>query len=156
MISSRRIGRWSSWLAGFLVSVMPLAVFPGPTAATPGTEQTVLDYVAAFNRQDVDGMLRLATDKILWLSVSGETVIRETADAQALDAAMRDYFSRHTSSHSTIIQIHSSGSWVTTLERAGHMVDGQLTKGKCSYAMYLLEDGLIGSVWYFPAHDCDG
>ena len=65
---------------------------PGTNCCTPGTEQTVLDYVAAFNRHDVDGMLRLATDKILWLSVSGETVIRETADAQALDAAMRDYF----------------------------------------------------------------
>lgn len=52
------------------------------------------------------------------------------------------------------IQIQSSGPWVTTLEHAGRLKDGQF-EGQCAYAMYHLTDGLIQSVWYFPAHPCD-
>lgn len=119
------------------------------------TEQKILDFVTAFNQQDVSAMLELATADVSWMSVTGETISKEANGAKALETGMQDYFSSHPTSFSVIEQIQSSGPWVTTLERAGRMVNGQF-KGQCAYAMYQLEDSLIQSVWYFSAHPCDG
>ena len=123
-------------------------------AAKNKTEQKVLDFVTAFNQQDVSAMLALASGNVSWMSVSGESISKEASGAESLKTAMQDYFSSHPTSFSVIEQIQSSGPWVTTLERAGRLVDGQF-KGQCAYAMYHLEDGLIQSVWYFSAHPCD-
>jgi len=88
-------------------------------------EQKVLNFVTAFNQQDVDAMLALASTDVTWMSVSGETISKEASGAENLKASMLDYFSTHPLSFSSIEQIQSSGPWVTTLERAGRLVDGQ-------------------------------
>jgi len=50
--------------------------------------------------------------------------------------------------------LQAPGTWVTTLEHAGREINGEF-KGQCAYAMYQLADGLVESVWYFSAHDCE-
>lgn len=126
---------------------------PGVLAAQITTQQTVQNFVTAFNQQDVETMLNLASDDVVWMSVAGEIIAVEAAGSSALKTAMQDYFSSHPDSYSKINQIQSSGPWVTTLEHAGRDVDGQF-RGQCAYAMYRLNEGLIESVWYFAAHTC--
>jgi len=141
-----------------LIVTLVLSISTGTAGQSPtgknDAEQKVLDFVTAFNQQDVNAMLALASTDVTWMSVSGETISKEASGAEDLKASMLSYFSTHTSSFSSIAQIQSSGPWVTTLERAGRLVEGQF-KGQCAYAMYELADGLIRSVWYFSAHPCD-
>jgi len=141
-----------------LTTTLVLGISTGIAGQSPtgknDAEQKVLDFVTAFNQQNVDAMLILARTDVTWMSVSGETISKEASGAEDLKASMLDYFSTHPSSFSSIEQIQSSGPWVTTLERAGRLVEGQF-KGQCAYAMYQLADGLIRSVWYFSAHPCD-
>jgi len=140
------------------ITTLALSISTGMAGQSPSAkndaEQKVLDFVTAFNQQDVDAMLAMASKDVAWMSVSGETISKEASGAENLKASMQDYFSTHPASISRIEQIQSSGPWITTLERAGRMVDGQF-KGQCAYAMYQLADGLIQSVWYFSAHPCD-
>lgn len=117
-------------------------------------KQQVIDFVTAFNKQDVGAMLGLASENVAWMSVAGKTVGIEAEGAENLKAAMQDYFSSHPDSRSKIKQIQSSGPWIMTLEQAGRESDGEF-KGQCAYAMYQLRDGVIESVWYFDAHSCD-
>lgn len=117
-------------------------------------EQKVLDFVSAFNQKDVDAMLTLASADVTWMSISGAKIIEDAGGAESLKSSMQDYFSTYPTSFSVIEQVQSSGPWVTTLERAGRKIDGQF-KGQCTYAMYRLVNGLVQSVWYFPAHPCD-
>ena len=137
--------------ATLCVSVATAAQLP---AGRNAAEQQVLDFVTAFNQQDVDAMLTLTSTDITWMSISGATLGMETSGADELGSSMRDYFSSHPDSFSKILQIQSSGSWVTTLEHAGRVIEGQF-RGQCAYAMYQLSDNLIKSVWYFDAHPCD-
>lgn len=136
----------------FLTAIILTA--PGVYAGQSAAEKTVLDFVSAFNQQDVDAMLILASEDLSWMSIAGSTVAVEAAGSQNMKAAMLDYFAGHPASRSKIIQIQSSGTWVTTLEQAGREIDGQF-EGQCAYAMYQLEKDLIKSVWYFSAHQCD-
>jgi len=137
------------WVVLICILLTPATLFAEVTA-----QRTVENFVTAFNEQDVEAMLNLATDDVVWMSVAGESIGVEANGSQALKAAMGDYFSSHPGSYSKIRQIQSSGPWVTTLEHAGREVDGQF-KGQCAYAMYQLKEGLIKSVWYFSAHTCE-
>jgi len=137
-------------LLAFLICVF---VVSAPEAGQSEDEQKVMAFVTAFNEQDVDAMLNLATENVVWMSVAGENIAVEAKGSGNLKATMQDYFIGHPTSHSKIKQIQSSGPWVTTLEHAGREIDGEF-KGQCAYAMYQLNDGLIESVWYFSAHKC--
>jgi len=141
-----------------LIAVLVLSISIGMAGQSLSgkndAEQKVLDFVTAFNQQDVEAMLTLASTDVTWMSVSGETISKEASGVEDLKASMLAYFSTHPLSFSSIEQIQSSGPWVTTLERAGRLVEGQF-KGQCAYAVYQLADGLIRSVWYFSAHPCD-
>lgn len=145
-------------LSMFLTVTLVLGTSMAPAGELPvgksEAEQKVLDFVTAFNQQNIDGMLALASDDVTWMSVSGESISKEASGAQNLKAGMQDYFASHATSFSKIKQIQSSGPWVTTLEHAGRLVDGRF-EGQCAYAMYHLVDDLIQSVWYFSAHPCD-
>ena len=126
----------------------------GIQASQTGAEQKVTAFVTAFNKKDVDGMLKLASENIRWMSIAGESMATEANGSEQLKTAMIDYFASHPNSYSKIRQIQSSRSWVTTLEHAGAEIDGQF-KGQCAYAMYQIEEGLIEFVWYFSAHQCE-
>lgn len=140
----------AKWI--FLTGIILAA--PGVSAKQNAAEKTVLDFVTAFNQQNIDAMLALASEDLSWMSVAGEILAVEATGSQNIKTAMLDYFAGHPNSHSKIIQIQSSGPWVTTLEQAGREIDGQFT-GKCAYAMYQLDKGLIKSVWYFSTHLCN-
>ena len=139
----------SLWMNASIAEQAPEARFDNLTRA----ETVVMAFVTAFNRHDVHGMLDLAADDVVWLSIDGEQIIKETEDAASLKAGMEAYFLQRPTSHSRIKQIQSSGDWVMTLEHAGRKVDEVFT-GQCAYAMYKFDEKLIKSVWYFPAHNC--
>ena len=138
-------------LLTFLICLFIISV---AEAAQSEAELKVMAFVTAFNEQDVDAMLSLATENVVWMSVTGESIAVEAKGSGNLKAAMQDYFTGHPGSYSKIKQIQSSGTWVTTLEHAGRKIDGEF-KGRCAYAMYQLNDGMIESVWYFSSHKCD-
>ena len=141
----------SLWMNVSTAEQAPESAFDGLTR----TEAVVMAFVKAFNRHDVNDMLALATDDVVWMSIDGEQIIKETGDAASLKTGMEAYFLSRPTSHSRIKQIQSSGNWVMTLEHAGRMVD-EIFTGQCAYAMYKFDEQLIKSVWYFPAHNCQG
>ena len=114
---------------------------------------TVKGFVTAFNEKDIDGMLKLATSDIQWMSVSGQTITSEAGDQDALKKAMSGYFASVPSARSEIHSIHQSGSFVFALEQA-FWTSKEVEKSQCSMAVYELEEGKIKHVWYFPAHVC--
>ena len=79
-----------------LILVALLQIMPSPkslAADTPkSNEQRVRDYVAAFNEQNIDSMLSMATDDIQWLMVAGDKITVETQGKAQLRASMTAYF----------------------------------------------------------------
>ena len=57
------------WVLLICILLTPDTLFAGVTA-----QRTVEDFVTAFNEQDVEAMLNLATDDVVWMSVAGESI----------------------------------------------------------------------------------
>ena len=95
--------------------------------------------------------LALVTDDIRWMSVDGAGISVETGNADELRKAMVEYFEARASSHSQLLDIHSSGPFVTTLEQAG----SRDRPGECAIAVYEFSGQLIRNVWYYRAHACE-
>ena len=82
----------------------------GIQASQTEAKQKVTAVVTAFNKKDVAGMLKLASDPIRWMSIAGESMAAEANGSEQLKTAMIDYFASHPNSYSKIRQIQSSGS----------------------------------------------
>ncbi|MBT8062697.1 MAG: nuclear transport factor 2 family protein [Xanthomonadales bacterium] len=126
---------------------------PTQAPATPvNNSQRVRQYVDAFNRQDIAGMLEMTTGDIRWMSIDGDRVSVETHDAEELRLAMEAYFGARPNSHSRLLSIQANGPFVTTLEQAGTLEN----RGQCSMAVYEFSGTLISNVWYYRAYECEG
>jgi hypothetical protein len=113
------------------------------------SERVVLDYLAAYNRHDVPGMLRLADSAIVWLSVVDDSVQVETRGAAALERGLASYFRSIPTARSTFEAMTSLGPWVTVRERA-HWEAADGPRSQAAVAVYEVRDARIRRVWYFP------
>ena len=116
-------------------------------------QETVKEFVKAFNERDLNTMLDLAGAEMKWLSISGKNVSVETSSQEELKQAMQGYFTSMPFAKSEIRQMEQSGPFVYALEEAFWTVNGT-TKSQCSMAVYELADKKIKHVWYFPSHKC--
>lgn len=116
----------------------------------PTLEQTVHSYINAFNGHDTEAMLKLVTNDVEWLSIDGETIIKETNSKAALRSAMIDYFKSCTSCQARLVHIFSSSNRVSALEVASFETNSGLQKQQ-SMSLYEFSGTLIRRVYYFPA-----
>lgn len=113
-------------------------------------EQTVRAFTDAYNDGDLDGMMALAANDIVWLDVNGDELSIATRNADELRAAMTSFFAGDATPKSAVAILTSHGQFVTTLERAYYTVDGKETS-QASFAVYELKADKIRRVWYYPA-----
>lgn len=113
-------------------------------------EQTVRDFMAAFNRQDSDAMSRLVTDDVQWLSIDGDAISVETDGRTALLSAMNSYFESCPTCRSRLAALIASRDRVSAIETASWQgKNGPQTQSGAS--VYEFSEGLIKRVYYFPA-----
>lgn len=117
--------------------------------ATPPGE-VVERYMAAYNAHDVEGMLELVDPDVQWLGIDGVELRVDADGAEALAAAMRDYFEAVPTTRSKIESMMVAGSRVSVHERAIWESGGE-ERSQAALAVYEIAAGRITRVWYFPA-----
>ena len=123
------------------------AAAQAPAAAEP--ERVVRAFVDAFNRHDVPGMLALADTAIVWLSVSGDSVLVETRGHEALGRGMAAYFRQIPTARSTLEAVTALGPWVSARERAEWRAASG-PRAQASLSVYEVREGRVRRVWYYP------
>ncbi len=141
--------------AGWLVVPVAIAALLacGHARAADGESRThadaVSEYIAAFNRRDLEALLQHVTDDVQWLSVVGDKVVVETQGKEQLKASLTAYFKSMPSARSALEWTRESSARVAAFERASW--EGKSgAKSQASLCVYEFRDGLIARVYYFP------
>ena len=122
-----------------------------PAADTPSQhEQKVKDYVAAYNRRDIDAMLNMVSEDIQWLSVDGDKITVETKGKGPLRESLAGYFKSSPSAQSTLEWIHATSARVAAHEKSTWKTKSGM-KSQTSLSVYEFHQGLITRVYYYPA-----
>lgn len=117
--------------------------------APKSKEQSVRDYVAAFNRQDIDTMLSMVTDEVVWLMVDADKVAVETEGKAKLRASLEGYFKSTPGVRSELEWVQATASRVAALERVKwEAASGP--KSQASLSVYEFSGERISRVYYFP------
>lgn len=115
----------------------------------PSNEQRVRDFVAAYNRHDVDGMMSMVSDDIQWLTVVNDKISVELQGALKLRESMANYFKSSPSVRSELVWLQATTARVAAWERA--FWKGKAgEKSQSSLSVYELEGGRIVRVYYYP------
>lgn len=133
-----------------LLSASAAALSPLPT---PPHTQRVNDYIAAFNRQDVEAMLDLVSTEVQWLSIAGDQApTKEVEGRSALRQSLTDYFGACPSCRSHLGQVLTSNERVVVLETASWTTPEGQSRQQQALAVYEFEpdSGKIARVYYFP------
>ncbi len=123
--------------------------FPAFTQEPQSPPTVVRAFVAAFNAQSIDDMLKLTSDDIEWLSVDGAKISIETAGKEALRSSMLGYFKRCPTCRSEIQISGSTAVRVAAIETASWQGKNG-TQRQSSLSVYQFEGGLIRRVYYYP------
>ena len=146
-------------LRSWLVFLTPILFFfasglPAQTSETTSPQQIVEQFVGAYNDGNVEGMVKLGTPDIKWMSVTHNGVETVTSNGDELAEALSGFVTSSRDSWSELLSIKTLGQTVTTIEKAlWKNAEGE-TQSQCSIAVYLISDDLINSVWYFPEQPC--
>ncbi|MCB1045523.1 MAG: nuclear transport factor 2 family protein [Acidobacteria bacterium] len=125
---------------------MIMALF-GLMVQGPDRVQLLVD---AFNRQDIVGMMAQVHPDIVWCHVDGAVLAVEAQGREQLEASMIAYFEGYGQVRSELSQVCDYGSYVTALEKVSWVREGA-KRTQSALSVYHFKDGLIQSVWYFPA-----
>ena len=121
---------------------------------TNANEEVVRAFIEAYNSRDLDGMLKLTDPNIRWMSVTDTGAAAMTSNAGELEEAMAGYFSSPAITDSELLSIQVLGGTVTSVEKASWENAQGNPQSQCSVAVYLINEALIESVWYFPEQAC--
>lgn len=135
-----------------LFMLLHLLVVPGFTAekAKSANEKRVRDYVAAYNKKDLDSMLKMVSDDIQWLYIMGEKIVVEAKGKEKLRKSLAAYFKSAPKVRSDLEWTRSTSSRVTALERAS-WPSKTGRKSQASLSVYEFKRGKISRVYYFPS-----
>ena len=142
--------RLAAVAACVLVACAPALGAQTPAAADTTPERVVRAFVDAFNRHDVPGMLALADSAVVWLTVSGDSVLVEARGRDALARSMASYFRALPSARSTLDAVAALGPWVSARERA-EWAGASGPRAQASISVYEVRGGRVRRVWYYPA-----
>ena len=134
-----------------LLTLLQLMLSPKSFAGDPpkSNEQSVRDYAAAFNKQDLEIMMSMVSDDIQWLNVAGDKITVETQGKAKLRESMAAYFKSTPSAKSELEWVRASATRVAALERAGWQGKSG-PKSQASLSVYEFRAGLITRVYYYP------
>ena len=113
-------------------------------------EQRVRDYVAAFNEQDVDGMLEMVTSEVQWIYITGDKLAVEASGKPALRKSLTGYFKAAPKVTSKLEWIKVTTSRVAALERVSWTTK-EGNRSQSSLSVYEFKDGKIHRVYYYPS-----
>lgn len=135
-----------------LVWVLLLILTPGVQAnePVPAHINTVEQFVTAFNAHDSDAMADLVADDIEWLSIDGRQITLEVKGKDNLIESMDSYFKSCPTCRSELAEMVATTSRVSAVEMATWQ-DKSSLRSQRAISVYEFSDGLITSVYYFPA-----
>lgn len=145
------------------VVLLVLLVFPVGRAADAGAQPAALsprdttpvsvvrEYVAAFNAKHLDAMMGMVARDLVWMSVSGDSLIDVGRGVDAFRRLIAGYFRAVPSARSELITIDATGPWVTTHERTRWDASPGDDAGQTSVVVYEVRDGLIRRAWFYPS-----
>ena len=137
----------------YLVAI-GIALLPTSAIAADSASEVVTRFITAYNQHSVSAMVQYVADDVRWMHISGTKVEVETSDKAQFGAAMTDYFETLNNPQASILQMITSGHYVSTVERIAWSTDGELLS-QCSIGNFRVQDGKIAEFWYLPAHACD-
>lgn len=130
-----------------------LFVFPALSHAS-NSGQVVLKFVDAYNAQNVDAMLALATDKLTWLYFKDNQLqVLTSGKTQMKEELLKD-FKNKKGGRSEIRKMFALNDTVSVIEEAFWEKEGEL-KSQCAVSIYRLAGNLIDSVTYYDSAPCD-
>lgn len=134
-----------------LIALLHLIATPISFAAeTPeSNEQRVRDYVAAFNKREMDTILSMVSDDMHWLNVAGDKITTETQGKAKLRESLTAYFESTPTAKSELEWVRATASRVAALEKASWQGKSG-PKSQASLSVYEFSNGLISRVYYFP------
>ena len=140
----RRILLATLLASGCIVHDAPRA--PAMAETLPPAVGRLLD---AFNRHDVEAMLRETHPDIEWFLVEGNAMSMEARGRHAFGESMSSYFASTPGVRSTPHGTVTNGRFVSVRERV-HWTKKDGSEGTgASIAVYELEGGLVRRAWYF-------
>ena len=111
----------------------------------------VREYVAAFNAKQLDAMVALVADDLLWMSIAEDSLSQVGRGAEAFRRLLVEYFRAVPSARSELLEVDATGPWVTTHERTRWDASASGVAGQSSVVVYEVRRGLIQRVWFYPA-----
>ncbi len=135
------------------LSAALVSIACAPRQVGPTNIERTMQFVAAYNEQDVQAMIAMVTEDVRWMSVAGASINIEASGRSVLEAGMENYFLQKNPSPSRMRSLVSSGNYVLGVEEVTRRA-GDDRPGQCSAVIYEFQDTLIRDVWYFPAHAC--
>jgi uncharacterized protein (TIGR02246 family) len=108
-------------------------------------------YVEAFNAKDLDGMMARVAPDMVWLHVSGDSLVVGGRGAEAFRRLLDRYFREVPTARSELREARALGPWVTTHDRTRWSASPSGAGEQSSVAVYEVRTGLVRRVWYYPA-----
>ena len=129
-----------------------LLVAHGFTADNPisSNEKRVREYMAAYNKKDLDSMMKMVSKDIQWIYITGDKIAVETKGKEALRKSLAAYFKSAPGVKSDLEWTRATSSRVAALERASWKSKTGV-KSQSSLSVYEFKKGKIIRVYYYPS-----
>ncbi len=111
----------------------------------------VREYVAAFNAKDLDAMMKVVANEVVWMSVAGDSLTDVGRGIDAFRRMIAGYFRAVPSARSELRKVDATGPWVTTHERTRWDASSSGASGQTSLVVYEVRDRLIRHAWFYPS-----
>lgn len=118
------------------------------------SEHPVQKFVNAYNEQNIDTMLALATDKLTWLFFKDNQLHVMTSGKEQMKKELLNDFKTKKGGRSEIRKMFSLNNTIAVIEEAFWEKDG-VVKSQCAISIYRLENNLIDSVTYYDSSPCE-
>lgn len=124
---------------------------PAATVSGAAPNPTISTYVAAYNAQDLAGMVELMHPDIEWISLEESEAIVYTTGVEQLSSELEAHFARPSESTSELSNWSTTGPYISVTETIRPETAQPGDEVAASLSAYELQDGLIRRVWYYPA-----
>lgn len=136
----------------YLMLLLLVCSTAGAQEAGPGIAQSVRDFVAASNRQDVEAMVAATEPDFRWVQVVGDQAATEVFGHENLRSWLQGYFANTPGAHAEIGPVAVHGNFASTIETASWTrADGTREAQSATSVYEFSSAGRIRFVWYFSS-----
>ncbi len=119
-----------------------------PVSAANG--QIVVDYMNAYNEQDIESMAGMLHEDFQWLNINEDDLSEIAGGRDQLLEELQGYFASPNLTKGVLSDVSLNGQFVSALETVYYLSDG-VEKSQASISVYEIDAGKLRIVWYFPA-----